>query len=34
LKTVGDLQGGIEDAERLAGYQDGRTPEPTGDPES
>jgi rsbT co-antagonist protein RsbR len=34
MKTVGDLQGGIEEAERLAGYQDGRTPEPTGDPES
>jgi rsbT co-antagonist protein RsbR len=25
MKTVGDLQGGLEEAERLAGYRDGAT---------
>ena len=34
MKTVGDLQGGIEEAERLAGYQGGRPGDPVGDTES
>jgi len=33
MKTVGDLQGGLEEAERLAGYR-GDDPGPAGDPET
>jgi rsbT co-antagonist protein RsbR len=31
MKTVGDLQGGIEEAERLAGYLGAESPDPAGD---
>jgi rsbT co-antagonist protein RsbR len=31
MKTVGDLQGGLEEAERLAGYRDGDASESDGD---
>jgi rsbT co-antagonist protein RsbR len=34
MKTVGDLQGGLEEAERLAGYRGGDASEPTGDAET
>jgi rsbT co-antagonist protein RsbR len=34
MKTVGDLQGGIEEAERLAGYRGGSTSDGAGDPET
>jgi rsbT co-antagonist protein RsbR len=34
MKTVGDLQGGIEEAERLAGYRGARASASAGDPES
>jgi rsbT co-antagonist protein RsbR len=34
MKTVGDLQGGIEEAERLAGYRSGSTSDGAGDPET
>jgi rsbT co-antagonist protein RsbR len=33
MKTVGDLQGGLEEAERLAGYRGARTSDGAGDPE-
>jgi rsbT co-antagonist protein RsbR len=33
MKTVGDLQGGLEEAERLLGYKVMRTAEPAGEPE-
>jgi rsbT co-antagonist protein RsbR len=31
MKTVGDLQGGLEEAERLAGYRDADASDPNGD---
>jgi rsbT co-antagonist protein RsbR len=31
MKTVGDLQGGLEEAERLAGYRDAGASDPNGD---
>jgi rsbT co-antagonist protein RsbR len=31
MKTVGDLQGGLEEAERLAGYRDAEAGDPNGD---
>jgi rsbT co-antagonist protein RsbR len=31
MKTVGDLQGGLEEAERLAGYRDAEASDPNGD---
>jgi rsbT co-antagonist protein RsbR len=34
MKTVGDLQGGLEEAERLAGYTDGAVGDATGDVET
>jgi rsbT co-antagonist protein RsbR len=34
MKTVGDLQGGLEEAERLAGYRGGAADEATGDVET
>jgi rsbT co-antagonist protein RsbR len=34
MKTVGDLQGGLEEAERLAGYRDGAADDATGDVET
>jgi rsbT co-antagonist protein RsbR len=34
MKTVGDLQGGLEEAERLAGYRDGAVGDATGDVET
>jgi rsbT co-antagonist protein RsbR len=34
MKTVGDLQGGLEEAERLAGYRGGAAGEATGDVET
>ena len=33
MKTVGDLQGGLEEAERLLGYEPGRTVDPPEKPE-
>lgn len=32
MRTVGDLQGGLEEAERLAGYRDGDATDPAGVP--
>ena len=34
MKTVGDLQGGIEEAERLAGYRGADAGDAAGDAES
>jgi rsbT co-antagonist protein RsbR len=34
MKTVGDLQGGLEEAERLAGYRSTEANDSTGDPET
>jgi rsbT co-antagonist protein RsbR len=34
MKTVGDLQGGLEEAERLAGYRSGSASDGAGDPET
>ena len=34
MKTVGDLQGGLEEAERLAGYRSGSPSDGAGDPET
>jgi hypothetical protein len=34
MKTVGDLQGGLEEAERLAGYRGGAAGDATGDVET
>ena len=34
MKTVGDLQGGLEEAERLAGYREGAAGDATGDVET
>jgi rsbT co-antagonist protein RsbR len=34
MKTVGDLQGGLEEAERLAGYRGGAADDATGDVET
>jgi len=31
MKTVGDLQGGLEEAERLAGYRYADASDPNGD---
>jgi rsbT co-antagonist protein RsbR len=34
MRTVGDLQGGLEEAERLAGYRRAEAPDPAGDPKT
>jgi hypothetical protein len=34
MRTVGDLQGGLEEAERLAGYRDAEASDAGGDVQS